>query len=161
MSIASMAAALEEKTRQREREEELSMTGPQSGEQNTTTMPSITSLQEAAAALDAILAGNAMMGNAVVNGALTPQQYSNSITNAVSNTMLPWWNDNHPAKLNMKRIQASLKAERVSQKLTQRDLAKKANMSQGSIARAEKNGWISITTLLRIANTLGKEISLN
>lgn len=163
MSIASMAAALEEKTRQREREEELSMTGPQTPQRITIEDEpiSLSSLQEAAAALDAILAGNAMMGNAVVNGAPTPQQYSNSITNAVSNAMLPWWNDNHPAKLNMKRIQASLKAERVSQKLTQRDLAKKANMSQGSIARAEKNGWISITTLLRIANALGKEISLN
>jgi DNA-binding XRE family transcriptional regulator len=100
-------------------------------------------------------------------GIATPavQSSANAVINAaatmVTNVAIPHWHDQHPVRQNMKRIQASLKVERIAQNMTQRDLAVKADMSQGSITRAEKNGWISITTLLRIANALGKEIILN
>jgi DNA-binding XRE family transcriptional regulator len=53
-----------------------------------------------------------------------------------------------------------LKKERVTQGMTQRDLAKKSGMSQGTITRAEVHGWISITCLLTIAEALGKKITL-
>jgi DNA-binding XRE family transcriptional regulator len=61
----------------------------------------------------------------------------------------------------MQKVQAQIKAERIAQGLTQRQLAYKADMSQGTITRAEKHGWISITCLLKIATALGKEIKLN
>ena len=66
-----------------------------------------------------------------------------------------------PTRANMLKIQASIKAERNNQGLTQRELAYKAGMSQGTITRAERNGWVSITCILRIANALGKELILN
>lgn len=59
---------------------------------------------------------------------------------------------------NMKVLQATIKQERKSQKLTQRQLATMAGMSQGSITRAENNGWISLDCLLRISNALGKAL---
>lgn len=157
MSIASMAAALEEKRKQREAEEELALTGKQTGEEPA----GFASLQEAAEMLDKILTEQGIAvptvqasANAVMNAAAANVTPNTSVP-------LPWWNDQHPARLNMKQIQNSLRQERVNQHLTQRELAVKASMSQGSVARAEKNGWISITTLLRIANALGKEIILN
>lgn len=69
----------------------------------------------------------------------------------------PW------AKIHTQRdkLCASIKTERGMQGLTQRQLASKANMSQGTITRAERHGDISFTCLLRIADALGKEITLN
>ncbi|MFH0767708.1 MAG: helix-turn-helix transcriptional regulator [Bacillota bacterium] len=64
-------------------------------------------------------------------------------------------------KNNMDEIQASIKKERNQQGLTQRQLAKKAGMSQGTITRAECHGWVSIWTMLRIINALGKKLILN
>lgn len=64
------------------------------------------------------------------------------------------------ATINKDKLQASIKSERLAQGLTQRQLAVKCNMSQGTITRAERNGWISFSCLLRIAQGLGKEISL-
>ena len=65
-----------------------------------------------------------------------------------------------PATQNMEKIKAQIKAERIALGWSQRDLADKAGMSQGTITRAEKYGWISIWALLRITNALGKEIAL-
>ena len=58
------------------------------------------------------------------------------------------------------KLQVAIKSERISQGLTQRQLAYKCNTSQATIARAEKHGWISFWTLIKIANGLNKEISL-
>lgn len=69
-------------------------------------------------------------------------------------------NAQSPAVINMDKIKASIKAERVALGWSQRDLASKSGMSQGTITRAEKYGWISIWALLRITNALGKEIAL-
>lgn len=66
-----------------------------------------------------------------------------------------------PIRLNMEKIQTSMRTERLTQALTQRELAIKANMSQGSITRAERHGWVSINCILKIANALGKELILN
>ena len=62
--------------------------------------------------------------------------------------------------INKEKLQAAIKSERIAQGLTQRQLASKCNMSQGTITRAERNGWISFSCLMRIAQGLGKEISL-
>ena len=63
--------------------------------------------------------------------------------------------------INKEKLQVVIKSERIAQGLTQRQLATKCNLSQGTITRAERNGWISFSCLLRIANGLGKEIILN
>lgn len=59
------------------------------------------------------------------------------------------------------KLQESIKNERLAQGLTQRRLARMANMSQSSITRAERRGWISLWALIKIANALGKTIILN
>lgn len=59
------------------------------------------------------------------------------------------------------KLQAAIKNERLAQGLTQRKLAHMANMSQASITRAERHGWISLWALLKIAGALNKEIILN
>src|SRR3989344_2216997 len=63
--------------------------------------------------------------------------------------------------INKEKLQAAIKSERIAQGLTQRQLAAQCNMSQGTITRAERNGWISFSCLLKIAQGLGKEIILN
>lgn len=66
-----------------------------------------------------------------------------------------------PILIALDAIKREIKNERVKQKLTQRDLAAKCGMSQGTITRAERHGWISINCLLRISASLGmKEIKL-
>ena len=60
----------------------------------------------------------------------------------------------------MNQLCADIKAERMNQGMTQRDLAHKCGMSQGTITRAERHGWISIWALLRIVDALGKKIQL-
>lgn len=59
------------------------------------------------------------------------------------------------------KLQESIKNERLAQNLTQRKLAHMANMSQASITRAERHGWISLWALLKIATALNKTITLN
>lgn len=66
-----------------------------------------------------------------------------------------------PVRSNMEEIQNGIKKERNSQGMTQRQLANKAGMSQGTITRAERHGWISLTCLFRIANALNKKLILN
>ena len=46
------------------------------------------------------------------------------------------------------KLQESIKNERLAQNLTQRKLAHMANMSQASITRAERRGWISLWALI-------------
>ena len=60
----------------------------------------------------------------------------------------------------MTQLCADLKTERNNQGLTQRQIAAKANLSQGTITRAERHGQISIWALLRIVDALGKKIQL-
>jgi transcriptional regulator with XRE-family HTH domain len=57
------------------------------------------------------------------------------------------------------KLSASIKDIRQKKRLTQAKLAQKAGMPQSVIARVE-NGerGMTITTLIRIANALGKEI---
>ena len=62
--------------------------------------------------------------------------------------------------VNKEKLQTAIKSERLAQGLTQRQLAAKCGLSQGTITRAERNSWISFSCLLRIAQGLGKEISL-
>ena len=58
------------------------------------------------------------------------------------------------------KLQAAIKSERLAQGLTQKKLAYKCSMSQATITRAEKRGWISFWALIKIADALGKTISL-
>jgi len=57
-------------------------------------------------------------------------------------------------------IKASLKAERKNQGLTQRELARRAGVSQGTVTRAESQLWVSLTRLMKIAAALGKEVKI-
>lgn len=60
----------------------------------------------------------------------------------------------------MQDLSKTIKEERLKQGLTQCDLAKMAGYSQGTIARAETNLWISIFCLVSIFEALGKKILL-
>lgn len=60
----------------------------------------------------------------------------------------------------MQDLSKTIKEERLKQGLTQNDLAKMAGYSQGTIARAETNLWISIFCLVSIFEALGKKILL-
>ena len=58
---------------------------------------------------------------------------------------------------NLKQI---VKQERKRLGWTQRELARKADMSQGSITRAEKHGWVSYYAWIKIAHALGKQLTI-
>jgi DNA-binding XRE family transcriptional regulator len=61
---------------------------------------------------------------------------------------------------NRAKLKLQLKVERNAQGLTQRQLARKASLSQATITRAERHLWVSNPTLFQIAGALGKEIQL-
>jgi DNA-binding XRE family transcriptional regulator len=65
-----------------------------------------------------------------------------------------------PSRTAMQNIQATIKAERKAQQLTQRQLASKAGMSQASITRLERHGWVSIYTMIRVIDALGKQLTI-
>ena len=62
---------------------------------------------------------------------------------------------------NLTKLMNEIKTERMKQGLTQRQLASMASMSQGSVTRIERHGYMSVWALLKITNALGKEIILN
>lgn len=77
-----------------------------------------------------------------------------------NNSSVVYPNNGNQVRNSMNQLCADLKAERNKQGLTQRDLAAKCGMSQGTMTRAERHGWISIWALIRIADALGKKITL-
>ncbi len=50
-----------------------------------------------------------------------------------------------------------VRARRKEQKITQKDLSERANVSLGSIKRFESSGEIALTSLIKIAYALGYE----
>jgi ribosome-binding protein aMBF1 (putative translation factor) len=59
------------------------------------------------------------------------------------------------------RLAKSIREARTSKRLTQEELAQKANMSQSVIARLESgNHGVSLDTLSRVANVVGKKVEL-
>lgn len=62
---------------------------------------------------------------------------------------------------NWEILQSELRAIRHSSGMTQRQLARKVGCSQGTITRAENHGWISLGTLIRIAEGLGCKVHVN
>jgi DNA-binding XRE family transcriptional regulator len=62
---------------------------------------------------------------------------------------------------NWEIIQNELKALRKKSGLSQRALASKVRCSQGTITRAENHSWISLGTLIRIAEALGCKVHIN
>ena len=63
--------------------------------------------------------------------------------------------------VNKQKLLAMIKSERISQNLTQKQLADKCDLSQSTISKSEKSGWISFSCLLKIATGLGREIIIN
>lgn len=61
---------------------------------------------------------------------------------------------------NAENLRAEIKKERLAQGMTQRELATKSGMSQGTITRAERHLYISMWCLMRIVAALGKSITL-
>lgn len=62
---------------------------------------------------------------------------------------------------NWEILQSELRTIRHSSGMTQRQLARKVGCSQGTITRAENHGWISLGTLIRIAEGLGCKVHVN
>ena len=62
---------------------------------------------------------------------------------------------------NKEELQKTIKSERLGQGMTQRDLATKCGLSQGTITRAERNGYISFSCLMQIASGLGRKVIIN
>ena len=60
----------------------------------------------------------------------------------------------------MDELSKIIKAERVKQGLTQKQLARLSGYSQGTITRAETKCWISMYCLLSIFEALRKKIQL-
>lgn len=106
-----------------------------------------------AAAAAAIKAGRPMH-----NSSTTPvtNQSAQPITSYYQNQMP----NTNVARAMMSTIMQDIKEERLRQGLTQRQLAQKAGMSQATITRAEKNAWVSIWAILRIAAALGKSLKI-
>lgn len=63
-------------------------------------------------------------------------------------------------KIQSMHLMSDIKMHRKMQGLSQRALANKAGMSQGTITRAENNLWCSLRTIMRIAEALGKTLSI-
>lgn len=78
----------------------------------------------------------------------------------VNNAKTPYPTPNNPYQQNINDIAAFIKAERNRLGWSQRDLARKANYSQGTITRLESRMWVSLTCLVQVANALGKKITL-
>ena len=57
-------------------------------------------------------------------------------------------------------IQNNIRTYRKQQGLTQKELGRKCNLSQGTITRAERHMYISLWCLLRIAEGLGKRVDI-
>lgn len=62
---------------------------------------------------------------------------------------------------NWEILQSELRTIRHSSGMTQRQLAHKVGCSQSTITRAENHGWISLETLIRIAEGLGCKVHVN
>lgn len=62
---------------------------------------------------------------------------------------------------NMTDLQKQIKLKRVGLGWTQRQLAQACDMSQGTITRAEKHGWISLNCLIKISIALGEQLMIN
>lgn len=65
------------------------------------------------------------------------------------------------ARDNMDKVKAQIKSKRKALKWSQETLGKKTGLSQGTITRAERHGWISLYALLKISAALGEEMSIN
>ena len=89
-------------------------------------------------------------------------QNKNNIVNPIRQAYYP--NGNAPAisiqRQRMEELSKMIKAERVKQGLTQKQLAGLSGYSQGTITRAETKCWISMYCLLSIFEALGKKIQL-
>ena len=76
----------------------------------------------------------------------------------------PIWKQNQTLGMGgstaMKKIQIQIKTLRQAKGWSQRTLAYHSGMSQGTITRAERHGWISIHCLISIAQALGTELKL-
>jgi len=59
-----------------------------------------------------------------------------------------------------KNLGQLIRKERKAQALTQRNLAYKAGMSQASVTRAEKHGWVSISAWIKLAHALNKQLTI-
>lgn len=62
---------------------------------------------------------------------------------------------------NWEILQSELRSIRNQSGMTQRQLARKVGCSQGTITRAENHGWISLGTLIQIAEGLGCKVHVN
>ena len=62
---------------------------------------------------------------------------------------------------NVQAMGKQLQAARLAKKWTQRQLAQATGISQGTVTRMEKHGWVSLHMMFRMAHSLGKQITLN
>ena len=66
-----------------------------------------------------------------------------------------------PSQKILTKLQQEIKQERLNQNLTQRQLAYNAGLSQATITRAERHGWVSLFTMLKIISTLKKSLTIH
>lgn len=66
-----------------------------------------------------------------------------------------------PTRTNMNELQEQIRTKRKALGWSQRELAARCNMSQGTITRAERHGWISLTCLIRIALALNEKLIIS
>lgn len=86
----------------------------------------------------------------------TPGYAANVAANNAANVYQPPINRN----ATMAIFQDAIKAKRKAKTMTQRELARKAGMSQGTVTRAEVHGWVSIWTMLRLLDALDAKITI-
>ena len=73
----------------------------------------------------------------------------------------PAFKEKYQEELTKLRLAREIKTIRTAKKLTQESFAKKANMPQSVVARAESGKHtISLTTLDKLAHALGKRIEI-
>lgn len=73
---------------------------------------------------------------------------------------IPYPGSKDPQDMNINDIAAFIREERHRLGWSQRDLAKKANCSQGTITRAENHMWISLRCLVDIALAFNKKLTI-
>ncbi len=96
--------------------------------------------------------------NATVKKYLTP--YEAGLTQDLGND--PQFNDAWEAGAARRAVTSALMKERIRQKMSQEDLAKKAGLKQPNVARIEsgKTG-ITIDTLGKLAKAFGKTLEIH
>ena len=104
---------------------------------------------------------NLLKAQQALNNTISNNNGKNNITgNWQGNTYQRSNGQLSPERITIEMLAKEIKAERLKQGLTQRQLAHMSNYSQGTITRLETRMWTSMICIIRVAQALNKKLTL-